>query len=62
MPIYEYKCNECGNVFSKLVFSQTAEIECTKCSSGDVEKLISLISSSSGGSGSSGGCGTSGFS
>lgn len=62
MPIYEYKCNECGNVFSKLVFNQSAEIHCEKCGSEKVDKLMSVISSCSGGSASTGGCGSSGFS
>lgn len=63
MPIYEYKCNGCGNVFAKLVFNDSVKIECDKCGSSDVVKLVSNISSLSGASsGSSGGCGSSGFS
>jgi len=65
MPIYEYKCKKCENIFSKLVFNQDTKIECPSCKSEDVEKQISTISSSSGGSSGScygGGCASSGFS
>jgi len=64
MPIYEYKCKECSNEFSKLIFKQDTKIECPSCGSCDVEKMISSISSSSGGSASiGGGCSpSSGFS
>jgi len=64
MPIYEYKCKKCENIFSKLVFNQDTEIQCPGCESNEVEKLISSISSSSGASGGGehvGGCGSSGF-
>jgi putative FmdB family regulatory protein len=40
MPIYEYKCNQCGEDFEMLVFgSQT--IDCPKCSSQDIKKKMS---------------------
>ena len=46
MPIYEYRCKECGEKFEKLVrFStSTSEIECPKCGGRKVEKLISAFS------------------
>jgi len=46
MPIYEYRCKKCGEKFEKLVrFStSTSEIECPKCGSQRVEKLISAFS------------------
>ena len=48
MPIYEYRCQECGEQFEKLVrFStSTSEIECPKCGGRKVEKLISAFSTS----------------
>lgn len=46
MPIYEYRCSECGEKFEKLVrFSaSTYEVECPKCGGRRVEKLISTFS------------------
>jgi len=45
MPIYEYRCHECGEKFEKLVrlSTSTSEIECPKCGS-RVDKLISAFS------------------
>ena len=46
MPIYEYRCSECGEKFEKLVrFSaSTSEVECPKCGGRKVDKLISAFS------------------
>jgi putative FmdB family regulatory protein len=42
MPIYEFQCNACGHHFDRLMFpSDNMEIECPKCNSKDVKKLIS---------------------
>jgi putative FmdB family regulatory protein len=64
MPIYEYKCEKCGNSFEKLVFGSDKEpVSCPECKAKDVKRLLSstgFISSSGGG-----GCSTgapSGFS
>ena len=57
MPIYEYRCTECGKEFEQFVRSiakQTAPA-CPKCGGGNVHKAISLI-------GASGKSGSSGFS
>ncbi len=45
MPIYEYRCEECGEKFEKLVrlSTSTSEIECPNCSGQKVEKLISTF-------------------
>jgi len=40
MPIYEYKCEECGHVFEELTFHDGEAIECPRCS-GKVRKLMS---------------------
>ncbi len=41
MPMYEYKCNECGLVFeARQKFSDAPLSECSECGGG-VEKLIS---------------------
>jgi len=42
MPIYDYKCRECGRVSEVLQRSlEGAAIKCPHCGSEDVEKLIS---------------------
>ena len=41
MPLYEYRCNECGHQFEKIQsFSAPEEKECPQCQ-GSVERLIS---------------------
>jgi putative FmdB family regulatory protein len=41
MPIYEYKCNQCGYRFEKIQkISDDQEKVCPKCS-GNLKKLIS---------------------
>ncbi|TAL22310.1 MAG: zinc ribbon domain-containing protein [Nitrospirae bacterium] len=40
MPIYEYKCNKCGEDFEKLVFGSQA-VRCPKCSSSEIKKKMS---------------------
>ncbi len=46
MPIYEYECKKCGEVFS--IFKSTAiyekDTKCPKCASGNVKKLVSAFS------------------
>ena len=50
MPIYEYLCIECENIFDKLVsFSNSSykdAIECPECGSNNTKKLMSAFSSS----------------
>jgi putative FmdB family regulatory protein len=43
MPIYEYKCNDCGEEFEKLVMKKNQEIECPKCGTKKCEKEIFSI-------------------
>lgn len=66
MPIFEYRCDDCGKTFEKLVFnsSQSDNVECEYCKSKNVQKLVSAISSAgSSGTGSSApSCGFGGFS
>ena len=49
MPIYEYRCSECGEQFEKWLRSMSAkhDICCPKCGSGRVNKAVSLFGSSS---------------
>ncbi len=52
MPIYEYRCNDCGGEFELLQkFSDEPASECVHCKGNNVEKLISLSSFSLKGSG-----------
>jgi putative FmdB family regulatory protein len=46
MPIYEFKCYDCGRVFEKLCFTKEDEkdVKCPYCGSKDVEKIISAFS------------------
>ena len=53
MPIYEFKCRKCGNVFERLCFASDDEsdILCPTCKGNEVEKLLSSFSSGSSSSG-----------
>lgn len=55
MPIYEYKCDKCGDLFSALVMSYANDaVKCPSCGSTEVTKKLSAFSCacSSGGAGS----------
>ncbi|MFH2011292.1 MAG: zinc ribbon domain-containing protein [Pseudomonadota bacterium] len=62
MPIYEYKCDLCGEEFEELVLCSSPEVNCPKCKKPKVTKLMSSCSFKSGGNFSSSagdsGCGT----
>lgn len=71
MPMYDYHCKNCDEVFEELILSSTTpdeEIECPKCGQNKSERLLSAPMISTGGSSngvstsSSSGCGHSGFS
>ena len=71
MPMYDYRCKNCDEVFEELVFSSTApdeDITCPKCGQKKSERLLSAPMIATGGSSnsvstsSSSGCGSSGFS
>ncbi|PID75086.1 MAG: hypothetical protein CSA20_03145 [Deltaproteobacteria bacterium] len=71
MPIYEYRCEECGEIFEKLTTSaqEKATIHCCKCKGDKVTKLLSAGATLTGKAGAAaalggggGGCGHSGFS
>lgn len=40
MPLYEFRCNECGAVFDRIQKMDAPEPECPECS-GSTKKLIS---------------------
>jgi putative FmdB family regulatory protein len=52
MPIFEYKCNECGTKFDFLHKSANniEDVQCPNCKSADNKKLLSTFSSSMGSS------------
>jgi putative FmdB family regulatory protein len=42
MPIFEFQCKACCNLFELLIFSSDTESPvCPACNCGDVEKLMS---------------------
>lgn len=68
MPIYEFKCDECDNIFEVLTLSarDPEQVTCTKCKSDKVGKVISAgsfrLSSSKDVAAPPSGCGRGGFS
>ena len=59
MPIYEYRCENCGAEFETLVFTprDIMSVACTTCGSDKVSKLMSGASVLQGDSG-GGSCGS----
>jgi len=60
MPLYEYRCAECGATFERLRRMQEADqgVACPKCESGRVERQLSTFASHMGSSaGASAPCG-----
>ena len=43
MPLYDYKCKSCGNVFETLVLPQFKSPACPKCGKNKLEQLISTF-------------------
>lgn len=41
MPIFEYRCRECGAEFEKIVHSSDQEVRCRDCSGRQLDKLLS---------------------
>ncbi|WP_320169454.1 zinc ribbon domain-containing protein [Maridesulfovibrio sp.] len=48
MPIYEYKCLECGNIYEEISSPEATSAACPSCGSNSVEKLMSSTSSLTG--------------
>ncbi|MBW1681179.1 MAG: zinc ribbon domain-containing protein [Deltaproteobacteria bacterium] len=46
MPIYEFKCLECGEIIEKLFLNpeDPVELKCPKCSSESFERVLSTTS------------------
>ncbi|OEU71012.1 MAG: FmdB family transcriptional regulator [Desulfovibrio sp. S3730MH75] len=49
MPIYEYKCADCGIEFEELVFNRDECPPCPECKSESTGKLISACKFKTGG-------------
>lgn len=49
MPLYEYRCQDCGQKFEKLVSisSRDQEVSCPSCGSSRSERAISLFAARS---------------
>lgn len=43
MPLFEFKCRDCGTTFEKIVPSSNTRVVCRKCESSKVEKLLSVF-------------------
>jgi putative FmdB family regulatory protein len=41
VPLYEYRCTDCGRLFEKLVRTWNEAASCPACSSATVEKQVS---------------------
>ncbi len=46
MPIFEFRCVQCGNVFEKLLLhsDETIEMACPDCKSDSLERVVSRTS------------------
>jgi putative FmdB family regulatory protein len=47
MPVFEYKCRQCGHQFEYLLLHSSPAVECPACQKHDLEQLISLCAISS---------------
>lgn len=45
MPLYEYRCQQCGEVFEQLRRAEEADrdVACPRCGAEEVERLLSLF-------------------
>jgi putative FmdB family regulatory protein len=56
MPVYEYKCNQCGEKYEQRVgfFHTSKSTKCPKCGSEKTDRLFSTFSSNTSGCGTNG--------
>jgi putative FmdB family regulatory protein len=47
VPIFEYRCGDCGHEFELLVLKTSGAARCPDCGSANVDKLLSLPAVSS---------------
>lgn len=59
MPIYTYRCRECGHDFEELIFSEAAEraLTCPACRAKSPERRMAVFATTSGSSDSMPSCG-----
>jgi putative FmdB family regulatory protein len=64
MPIFEYRCEECGTTFERLTLrpQSAAQIPCPQCDSTSTAKVFSTFSTSAGNGTSTGNSGRFNFS
>jgi putative FmdB family regulatory protein len=43
MPIFEYRCRDCGSQFEKLLLSSAESVTCQRCQSADLDRLLSVF-------------------
>ncbi|MGA2780502.1 MAG: zinc ribbon domain-containing protein [Smithella sp.] len=45
MPIYEFRCKKCKNIFESLIFSSVEEkkLSCPKCGTKKPQKVMSVF-------------------
>jgi len=43
MPIFEYRCRECGAQFEKIVRSERDAVSCERCRSRKLDRLLSVF-------------------
>ncbi len=41
MPLYEYRCRDCGALVEKLVLGGDEEVDCPGCGGKNMEKMLS---------------------
>lgn len=57
MPIFEYICKNCGELFEKLIRRENTSVQCPQCGSSDVSKKFSTFATAGIVSTPSSGCG-----
>ena len=50
MPLYEYKCSECGHQFELLILRASQPVACPSCACETIERMLSMFAVSSEGS------------
>ncbi len=51
MPIFEYNCTDCENIFEEFVMSsKVGDVQCPKCKGVNTHKLFSTFASKEAGS------------